>query len=105
MTDAERKLWSLLRGRRTGAKFRRQVPYGPYILDFYCVKAHLIIEVDGSQHCTEEGKRRDWVRDDFLRKGGLDVLRFSNIDVLTNSDGVITKIAEKLSATIRHGSV
>ncbi len=62
-TQAEKKLWFLLRNNRLGAKFRRQVPYGCYILDFFCVKARLVIEVDGAQHYTTEGRRRDAARD------------------------------------------
>jgi very-short-patch-repair endonuclease len=88
MTDAERKLWSLLRNNRLGVKFRRQVPYDFYILDFYCVKARLVIEVDGAQHFTREGKRWDKIRDADLRSDGLEVLRFTNAEVLTNIDGV-----------------
>lgn len=50
MTNAERKLWSLLRNNQVGVYFRRQVPFGPYILDFLLIKAKLVIELDGSQH-------------------------------------------------------
>lgn len=96
MTDAEKKLWSLLRNNRLGAKFRRQVPYGRYILDFYCVKARLVIEVDGSQHYTLEGKRRDAKRDDYLRGDGLEVLRFLNDEVLSNEEGVEQVIYERV---------
>jgi very-short-patch-repair endonuclease len=96
MTDAEKKLWSLLRNNRLGVKFRRQVPYGPYILDFYCVKARLVVELDGSQHYTAEGKRRDAKRDAYLRSDGLDVLRFLNDEVLSNEEGVEQVIYEKV---------
>jgi very-short-patch-repair endonuclease len=100
MTDAERRLWALLRNNRLEVKFRRQVPYDLYILDFYCVKAKLVIEVDGSQHYTPEGKRRDEIRDADLRSDGLEVLRFTNVDVLTNSDGVEQVIYEKVEAAL-----
>ena len=100
MTDAERKLWSLLRNNRLGVKFRRQVPYDLYILDFYCVKAKLVIEVDGAQHYTPEGRRRDKIRDADLRSDGLEVLRFTNADVLTNGEGVVRVIFEKIEATL-----
>jgi len=96
MTDAERKLWSLLRNNRLGVKFRRQVPYGPYILDFYCVKARLVVELDGSQHYTPEGKRRDAKRDAYLRSDGLEVLRFLNDEVLSNEERVEQVIYEKV---------
>ncbi len=64
MTDAERKLWSLLRGHQLDVKFRRQVPFGYYVVDFYCAKAKLIIELDGSQHYTNKGTQSDIKRDD-----------------------------------------
>jgi very-short-patch-repair endonuclease len=55
MTDAERRLWSILRGRRLhGYKFRRQHPFGPYILDFACFEHYLVIEADGGQHSENE---------------------------------------------------
>jgi very-short-patch-repair endonuclease len=95
MTPAEKKLWSLLRNNNLGAKFRRQVPYGHYILDFYCVKARLVLEVDGDQHFTPEGKRRDAVRDAILRRDGLEVLRLRNDEVLSNELGVELLIYEK----------
>ena len=100
MTDAERKLWSLLRNNRLGVKFRRQVPYDLYILDFYCVKARLVIEVDGAQHYTHEGKRRDKIRDSDLRRDGLEVLRFTNADVLRNSEGVEQMILKRVEAAL-----
>jgi very-short-patch-repair endonuclease len=101
MTNAERKLWLLLRNNRLGVKFRRQVPYDLYILDFYCVKARLVIEVDGAQHHTPEGKRRDKIRDADLRSDGLEVLRFTNAEVLTNSEGVEQLIFEKVEAALK----
>ena len=105
MTDAERKLWSLLRNNRLGAKFRRQVPYCPYILDFYCVKARLVIELDGSQHYTPEGRRRDAKRDAYLRSEGLEVLRFLNDEVLSNEEGVEQVIYEKVQDALNKGQV
>ena len=101
MTDAERKVWSRLRGNHLGAKFRRQVPFGRYILDFYCVKAKLCIELDGSQHYVEEGRRKDQLRDVCLREHGVKVLRFSNIDVLKNTDAVLQTILETVNEQLR----
>ncbi len=92
LTDAERKLWSELRRKQTGARFRRQVAFGPYILDFFSLGAKLVIEVDGSQHYAEKGRRKDKVRDAFLRGQGLRIMRFSDSDVLTNIDGVMQTI-------------
>lgn len=79
-TDAERHLWGALRGAQLGWDFRRQHPIPPYIVDFACIAARLIIEVDGGQH----GGPADQVRDTFLRRHGWRVLRFWNNDVLKN---------------------
>ena len=80
-TDAERKLWYLLRDRRLGGiKFCRQHPRGPYTLDFYCAEAALVIELDGSQHA--ERLEQDARRTAYLEAEGLRVLRFWNRDVL-----------------------
>ncbi|MBP2295209.1 endonuclease domain-containing protein [Azospirillum rugosum] len=86
LTDAERVLWRLLRGRRIdGWKFRRQHPVPPYVLDFACVEAHLAVEADGGQH---NGSLRDDARAEFLVAAGWRVLRFWNNDILANPDGV-----------------
>src|SRR3989304_1296751 len=95
MTDAERKLWSTLRGGQAGVKFRRQVPYRRYILDFYSHEAKVNIEVDGGQHYTEEGTAKDRMRDADLRADGIEVMRFSDRDVLRNIIGVGEAIHEK----------
>ena len=95
MTDAERKLWLALRARRfAAAKFRRQVPIGPYVADFLCYEQRLVIEVDGGQHAESE---RDKVRDRWFARNGFRVLRFWNNDVLTNLDGVSTAIISVLA--------
>ncbi|MCX8255835.1 hypothetical protein RHAL1_02635 [Beijerinckiaceae bacterium RH AL1] len=79
-TEAERKLWLVLRDRRfSGFKFRRQVPLGPYILDFVCFERRLVVEADGSQHDESE---RDEVRDRWLKSQGFRVRRFWNADIL-----------------------
>jgi very-short-patch-repair endonuclease len=92
-TDAESLLWSCLRDRRmNGRKFRRQHPVQPYILDFFCPDLQLGLELDGSQHRTEEGQKRDAVRAAFLSRKGIQLLRFTNHDVLTNLDGVLLRI-------------
>lgn len=85
-TDAERKLWSMLRaGRLGGLKFKRQVPIDGYILDFVCFEARLIIEADGGQHSESS---RDARRDQHFIEQGFRTLRFWNSDILTNPDGV-----------------
>ena len=90
MTDAEIRLWWRLRGKQIGAhRFRRQVPVGPYIVDFACVKARLIVEVDGSQHLSSKA---DEERTAWLASRGFRVLRFWNNDVLQRTDEVLEAI-------------
>ena len=97
LTDAERKLWHVLRAHRfETVGFRRQMPIGPYIVDFVAHRMRLIVEVDGGQHFTTEGADVDRVRDGWLTARGYRVLRFSNLDVLQNIDGVATTIAAAL---------
>ena len=85
-TDAERAIWRRLRGRQLGgAKFRRQHPVGPYIVDFFCEEHRLVVEIDGGQH----GPETDRQRTAYLETQGLTVLRFWNDDVLRSPDGVV----------------
>jgi very-short-patch-repair endonuclease len=100
MTDAERKLWALLRRNQLGVRFRCQVPFGPYVVDFYCVKAKLVIELDGSQHYTDLGRQKDAERDNYLRGIGQDVARYSDIELLQNEDGVMQDIFEQVKARV-----
>ena len=92
-TDAEARLWAALRDRRLGGwKWKRQVPFGPYIVDFLCLETRLVVEVDGSQHAdliAYDSRRTAW-----LGRHGLRVLRFWNSDVLTNRDGVSLTILD-----------
>jgi adenine-specific DNA-methyltransferase len=88
-TDAERKLWSLLRDRRLGGiKFRRQFPIDKYILDFYAPELQLAVEADGGQHYEHEGAARDAERETVLSAQGMQIIRFSNTDILQNREGV-----------------
>jgi len=78
MTEAERLLWSKIRCRQLkGLQFYRQKIIGDYIVDFYCAKANLVIELDGGQHYNKEAQDKDRKRDKFLEGLGLKVLRFS----------------------------
>ncbi len=91
MTDAERQVWYALRDRRfAGWKFRRQVPFDQYILDFVCFDAKLVIEVDGGQH--DQRAEYDARRTAHLERCGFTVLRFWNNEVLGNFEGVQTVI-------------
>ena len=96
-TDAERRLWAHLRDRRLlGVKFARQVSIGPYIVDFSCRERKLIVELDGGQHVAHADY--DGGRTEFLRALGYRVLRFWDNDALANTDGVLQRIAETVSA-------
>lgn len=103
MTDAERRLWGHLRAHRFEAfHFRRQVPIGPFIADFVCHRAKLIIEVDGGQHSeTDAGDAR---RTAWLNNAGYRVMRFWNFEILTGLEGVMDAIHAALMETGRHGS-
>ena len=93
-TDSERKLWSIVRRRQLGGwYFRRQHPIPPYIADFACVEAMLVVEADGGQHA---GSGHDLARDRHLRQHGWRILRFWNNDVLSSPEGIARMISEAL---------
>ena len=97
-TDVERMLWSALRGNRlNGATFRRQVPIDNYIADFVCHAAKLVIELDGGQHSSDQGERADAARSAVIEARGFKLLRFSNLDVMTNRAGVLETIAAAIA--------
>ncbi len=97
MTDAERKLWSKIRNKQiNNLQFYRQRPIGRYIVDFYCPKKNLAVEIDGGQHYTDATVKKDTERTKYLiEKFNLKVLRFTNLDVLQNIEGVMVKIIEE----------
>jgi very-short-patch-repair endonuclease len=89
----------VLRNRRlAGYKFRRHHPVPPYILDFYCDAAKLAVELDGGQHNSEEGRAQDEIRTSFLASRGIQVIRFWNDVVLTETDAVLEAIHNALTA-------
>ena len=91
MTKEERRLWyDYLH--TYPVRFRRQVAFGNFIMDFYCAAAKLCIELDGSQHYAEAGAARDLERTAFLEENGIRVLRFSNLDISRNLRGVCDTI-------------
>ena len=101
MTDAERRLWSRLRGKQLlGVQFYRQKPIGNYIVDFYCPTAGVVVEVDGGQHFEPDNIRKDTKRTADLHALKLTVLRFDNRQVLTQLEDVVAEvyrvIAEKI---------
>jgi very-short-patch-repair endonuclease len=97
-TEPEVFLWLRLKNNQTGFKFRRQHSIGPYILDLYCPEKKLCIELDGNQHYLEEGEQSDLIRTKYLNSYGIQVVRFSNLDILQNIEGVLMKIQEELNA-------
>jgi very-short-patch-repair endonuclease len=92
-TDAERLLWGRLRNRRlNGWKWRRQAPLGPFVADFYCAAAGLIVELDGGQHAEDEAAAKDAGRTARLEREGLRVIRFWNGEVKGSLDDVCETI-------------
>ena len=91
--DAERRLWRYLRRYPLqGSHFRRQVPIGPYVADFACMAARLLIELDGSQHSNRANRLRDEARTRWLENEGYRVIRVWNNEIIQNIDGVMEKI-------------
>jgi len=97
-TEAEKRLWSALREVFPEAKFRRQVPFGPYFADFCSHAAKLVIEADGGQHAEAVGY--DAARTRFIEREGYRVLRFWNDEVLANTGGVLASIAAAMSSRL-----
>ena len=96
-TKAERKLWQRInRDQLLGFRFNRQKPLLSYIVDFYCLKAKLVIELDGSQHYEPDYQEKDRLRDAELNSLGFTVMRFDNHSVMTNIDSVVEAIYQYL---------
>jgi very-short-patch-repair endonuclease len=99
MTDAERVLWVMLKGKKLcGRKFRRQHSIGYYIVDFYCPSEKLVVELDGQHHYTIEGIEKDSERDSHLHEMDIKVLRFENKEVLNNLSSVLGRIKAQFKA-------
>lgn len=94
---AESVLWQYLRRKnQEGLRFRRQVSIGKYVVDFYCPKRQLVIEVDGESHLTDVAQKHDVARQKYLEGLGIRVIRFLNTDVYTNLSGVIEEVLKQL---------
>lgn len=91
-TQPEQKLWTILRGKQLGVKFRRQHGIGHYIVDFYSPEAKLVLEIDGDSHYNTAAQQHDVQRDAYLQRLGLRVLRFSNLEINQNLAGVYAVI-------------
>ena len=99
-TDAERLLWQYLRGKQLGLKFRRQHPFGDYVLDFVSLEARLIVELDGGQH--SETTAYDLARTRLLEAAGFRVLRFWNNQVFRDTATVVETVMAAISETHPH---
>lgn len=98
LTKPEQLLWAVLRGGQlNGYKFRRQYGVGRFVLDFYCVQKKLGIEIDGDTHFTLAEELYDQKRSDFLKLFGINIIRFTNLDVRDNIEGVVAVILDNLS--------
>ena len=92
MTPEEKILWELIRRDALGVRFRRQFGIGEYIVDFYCSKLKLVIELDGNQHYTKDGLEYDEIRENYMKSLDITTIRFRNKEINENLSGVIEKI-------------
>ena len=96
MTEAESAFWMLAKGSGLGEKCRRQYIIGEYIVDFFFRKSMLIVELDGGYHFTEEQQKEDAIRQDWLEHMGYRIIRFTNEEVLFNTEKMIERVKESL---------
>ena len=102
-TKEEVALWKLIKGKQIcGLQFRRQFSVGPYVLDFYCPKVHLCIELDGIQHHSEEEIKHDTQRTNFLKAHGIEVLRIDNNILWDCSDMVVATITDMVQKRLQN---
>lgn len=96
MTEEENHLWYDF-FKKLPQTIHRQKVIGHYVVDFYCAEAKLVIELDGSQHKTKQGMQDDFLRDEFLNRLGITVVRYTNLDIHENFEGVCSDILRKIS--------
>jgi very-short-patch-repair endonuclease len=94
MTEPEKRMWYQCL-KQLPHRFRRQRPFGPYIVDFYCADLKLIIEIDGDSHTADDAIAYDAERTEFLEALGLRVIRFSNLEVMENIAGIFDRLNEQ----------
>ncbi len=103
MTPAEKKLWRHICDNQLGVQFRRQHAVGPYIVDFFCAKRKLVVEVDGDSHAESEQAKYDAERTQWLNEQkNYSVVRFWNTDVMHNIEGILVTLSELLGRTEVH---
>lgn len=96
-------MWGLLKGKQIcDCQFRRQFSVGAYVLDFYCPRAKLCVEIDGIQHLSEENLMHDRIRDNYLESQGIKVLRIENTAIWSLSDVVINTIEETIKQRLNN---
>ncbi len=95
MTPEEKKLWYMFM-KKLPYTINRQKTIGAYIVDFYCHKANLVIEIDGAQHYNDKGREKDSVRDKFLSSLDIKVLRYTNFQLQKNFEGVCADILKNI---------
>ena len=95
-------LWQALRTRPEGLKFRRQHPLGPFIADFYCASAKVVVEVDGAMHGIEDRAASDLRRDAWISEQGLRVVRIAAVDVMRDLDAVVRLIMAECQLPLHH---
>ena len=100
-TDAEKKLWRHLKAKQSGAKFRRQYSVDAYVLDFYAAQLRLAIEIDGDSHFNPAAIAYDQERTAYLEAFGIEVMRFTNLEISENIEGVLEKIAGAIKRKTR----
>ncbi len=96
MTEAEKIVWEKLCKNQLGTRIRRQHPIDKYIADYYCHELKLVIEIDGGIHLLKENKEYDINRDITLKEFGIEIIRFTNDQVMNNSDGIVQEIKNKI---------
>lgn len=96
MTPEEELLWKKIRKDSLGVRFRRQYGIGEYIVDFYCPKLRLVIEIDGGQHYSQNGLEYDYVRKEYMKELGLKILRFRNVEIRDDIERVIEEIKKEI---------
>ncbi|OGY36685.1 MAG: hypothetical protein A3E36_03870 [Candidatus Andersenbacteria bacterium RIFCSPHIGHO2_12_FULL_45_11b] len=105
ISQPEVVLWQRLRRKQLGGyRFRRQFGIGRYVVDFYCPKLRLVIEIDGDSHYTDEAQAYDAERTEYLNNCGIQVLRYTNTEIMKNVDGVVERISEVVSPPYEGGA-
>jgi very-short-patch-repair endonuclease len=100
MTEPEKRMWYQCL-KQLPHRFRRQRPFGLYIVDFYCAEQKLVIEIDGDSHTTDDAITYDAERTAFLEGLGLRVVRFSNLEVMENIEGVFERLNQELQPSVK----